>query len=415
AGGGLSRTLAALLLLAAAAQALPPLSYSPGPDEAVRFVVAAAAQHAFVQPASIGRSAQGRDIPVITLRDPRVPALEVPRILVLCRQHGNEPAGTVAMLGMIADLAEGRMGQLEEWLQHVCVQIVPYVNPDGAAADRRHNARDVDLNRDWVLRTQPETRAVEYLVGLWRPDCVLDLHELHPNDAVGLNTVEAPNEGVLGQLVGGESRRLQWFILDRLQPWGFPLRPSYWDAASHPGLCHRHFAREEQRTSLLFESEREGNRTQLPRRAQFHRFGVLAAVEYYATRGAAPLPFILPRTPPTGGREGYEDSVAVRPSAPAHRAAPEPRIVVVSPDLQQPVAQGARLVARLDGVPDFSYASVRIDGQGRYFSNKPAVDYDLRAAELGEGRHVLLIQVHREDGSVLEHEQVFSVALGGGQ
>ena len=46
--------------------------------------------------------------------------------------------------------------------------------------DQRRNARNVDLNRDWLSQSPAGTRAIVQAVRKWQPDLIMDLHELHP-------------------------------------------------------------------------------------------------------------------------------------------------------------------------------------------------------------------------------------------
>ena len=67
--------------------------------------------------------------------------------------------------------------------------IVPHLNPDGWHAGTRHNARSVDLNRNfaWQWRrggfggnepaSEPETRAAMWFLGNERPDLVIWVHQ----------------------------------------------------------------------------------------------------------------------------------------------------------------------------------------------------------------------------------------------
>ena len=122
--------------------------------------------------ASLGRSQQGRDLPLIYLtgRRPRRSArhrrLGRPVIWLIGQQHGNEPAGGEAMLALAAALSSGELASL---LDRLSVVIVPRANPDGAAADRRVLASGADLNRDHLLLSQPETRALHQACGCCRP------------------------------------------------------------------------------------------------------------------------------------------------------------------------------------------------------------------------------------------------------
>ncbi|MCC7495910.1 MAG: DUF2817 domain-containing protein [Fimbriimonadaceae bacterium] len=404
-------TWLSLLLLCSAARAqLPALGYNPSYAEVVRFCSALARQDPRVSVASLGQSAKGRQIPVVICHDPALSPLDQTRILILCRQHGNEPAGTVAMMDLLRDLGNGTWAHPEA-LRKLCLILVPLVNPDGAEANQRHNARDVDLNRDWADRTQPETQAIERLARMWQPNVVLDLHELHWNDEYGLNTVEVPANGVTDPQIEATARELQDLILGRLAAAGFPCRTSSWNFSNKLTLCHRHFTRSLQVVALLFESERQGLQTPLTRRAQMHRLGVEAVLEYYATgRAVARWPRLafgpesLP-SPSTAG-DGANGSVAMGPAEPDPV---EPSVVVSGPDLAQPLRGQPLLRIATPGVDGLLYLAVKVDGQGRYFANQGPFEFQLRCEQLAPGRHVLLVQAHRRNGGLVEKEWIITV------
>ncbi len=129
---------------------------------------------------SLGRSTQGRDIPVLYLTveglaDPAaIRALGRPVVWLIGQQHGNEPAGGEAMLALAAALARGDLAPL---LAKVSVVIVPRANVDGAAADRRVVASGADPNRDHLQLSQPEVRALHQAMRVLPPDVVFDHHE----------------------------------------------------------------------------------------------------------------------------------------------------------------------------------------------------------------------------------------------
>jgi len=132
--------------------------------------------------ATVGRSVDGRGIWMAVLHDPnaRDPGKKV---FYLCRQHGHEPASTEAALRFIDELVHAAPGSdLAQCLARTTLYIVPMANPDGAEAYRRHNAHDVDMNRDWLARTQPETRALWAAIERIRPDLMTDQHEMFPDD-----------------------------------------------------------------------------------------------------------------------------------------------------------------------------------------------------------------------------------------
>ena len=132
-------------------------------DAIVRFLTALAGDSRRLRLSSLGQSQQGRDLPLIYLTregldDPlAIARLDRPVIWLIGQQHGNEPAGGEAMLALAAALSSGELASL---LDRLSVVIVPRGNADGAAADRRVLASGVDLNRDHLLLSQPETRAL---------------------------------------------------------------------------------------------------------------------------------------------------------------------------------------------------------------------------------------------------------------
>jgi hypothetical protein len=149
-------------------------------DDLAAFVARLAANSRHLRLASLGQSQQGRDLPLLYftqegLDDPvAISRLDRPVIWLIGQQHGNEPAGGEAMLALAAALSSG---ELESLLARISVVIVPRGNPDGAAADRRVLASGSDLNRDHLLLSQPETRALHQAMRLLPPDVVIDHHE----------------------------------------------------------------------------------------------------------------------------------------------------------------------------------------------------------------------------------------------
>ena len=144
------------------------------------FLLALARDSRQAKVASIGRSAQGRDIPIVYLTaeglaDPAaIRRLGRPVIWLIGQQHGNEPAGGEAMLALASALAKGALAPL---LAKVTVVIVPRANVDGAAADKRVLASGADPNRDHLLLSQPEVRALHEAMRRLPPDVVFDHHE----------------------------------------------------------------------------------------------------------------------------------------------------------------------------------------------------------------------------------------------
>ncbi len=120
--------------------------------------------------------------------------------------HGNEASGAEAALATLYQLAAGQDPGTRAILDSVVTLIDPVQNPDGhdrhvnqVAWDRGvfgpdpfpgavvhgsdwHGARSnhylFDLNRDWVIHSQPETRGRMDVLRSWYPHVLADLHEM---------------------------------------------------------------------------------------------------------------------------------------------------------------------------------------------------------------------------------------------
>ncbi len=118
----------------------------------------------------VGTSVEGRPIVGLRVAGPRAPDGTSRSVRVLGGHHGDEGASVEVALAAAERVArEGLPAGLEVWF-------VPLVNPDGAAAGTRRNARGVDLNRNYGVAwsrseagagagpfSEPETRAIRAL------------------------------------------------------------------------------------------------------------------------------------------------------------------------------------------------------------------------------------------------------------
>lgn len=129
---------------------------------------------------SLGPSQRGASISALVLTRARNTEPEAlfdskhPTVLLMGQQHGDEPAGSEALLVVAEELAHGL---LEPLLDKINVIIVPRANPDGADAGTRATASGVDLDSDHLLLHTPEARAIAALIRDYRPALVLDAHE----------------------------------------------------------------------------------------------------------------------------------------------------------------------------------------------------------------------------------------------
>lgn len=134
----------------------------------------------------VGESGLGREIHLLTM------GKGDKRALIVCRQHGNEPTSTEAMIEYSEELFSK-----EDLMEKVNVSIILMANPDGAELYRKvcqkgttsilssYIARSVkpyrrDMNRDHKKKKSPEAKAITKAVEETKPNLILDLHNFFP-------------------------------------------------------------------------------------------------------------------------------------------------------------------------------------------------------------------------------------------
>ena len=155
-------------------------------------VSAGAKMHRF----SMGRTVEGRPIPVVVASRPLVRTpdeakrLGRPIVYVQGNIHAGEVEGKEALQALLRDLT---LAPGPNALDSVVLIAVPIYNADGnerlasQSVNRteqngpemvgvRSNAGGLDLNRDYMKADAPETRAALALLDSWDPDVFVDLH-----------------------------------------------------------------------------------------------------------------------------------------------------------------------------------------------------------------------------------------------
>ena len=98
------------------------------------------------------------------------------KVLMWSQMHGNEATTTKALFDLLNFLSSNNELALQIASQFT-LQIIPILNPDGAAAYTRVNANTIDLNRDSVNLSQPESKLLREQIDLFKPNYCLNLHD----------------------------------------------------------------------------------------------------------------------------------------------------------------------------------------------------------------------------------------------
>ncbi len=132
-----------------------------------------------VKISTIGKTPLKNEIKLIEL-NPETNAKDV--VVFFSRQHPPEVTGQFALNSFVETLLEDTP-QTRAFFEKYRVLVFPMLNPDGVQEGHwRHNTGGVDLNRDWDVYNQPETRQIaEYLVeqvnkNNWRVVLGIDFH-----------------------------------------------------------------------------------------------------------------------------------------------------------------------------------------------------------------------------------------------
>ncbi|MFD1705270.1 M14 family zinc carboxypeptidase [Siminovitchia sediminis] len=103
------------------------------------------------------------------------PDLKIP-VMINGSIHGTEFAGTDSVLHLIERFANDNDEATKQILKDHILVFNVVANPDGRIDATRFNGNGIDLNRDFITRSQPETRQMVDLITEWNPMVFLDLH-----------------------------------------------------------------------------------------------------------------------------------------------------------------------------------------------------------------------------------------------
>lgn len=163
--------------------------------EAIAYAKRLDAASPLITYSSIGKSGEGRDIPLLIAATGRAFTPELARqqrkaiVFIQAGIHAGEIDGKDAGLALLRDIAITKTRS--ELLKDVVILFVPIYSVDGhenwSAYNRinqngpdemgfRANATNLNLNRDYMKADAPETRAWLALWNKWKPDIFIDSH-----------------------------------------------------------------------------------------------------------------------------------------------------------------------------------------------------------------------------------------------
>ena len=221
---------------------------TPRYDETVAYCKLLAAHSSRVHYTTIGKSPQGRDIPLLIVdRDGYTTAAKVRgsgRAVILAEAciHAGEPDGKDAGLAFIRDLA--LFDEFPGLLDSVTLLFIPILNVDGhedfgehyrinqngpEEVGARATAQHYNLNRDFVKADAPETRAFLTLYRKWMPEVFIDFHVTNGSDFQYVSTYGLDFCGFLPPGMFEWNRHVfEKELTGRLEKEGFPIFPYFY-------------------------------------------------------------------------------------------------------------------------------------------------------------------------------------------
>lgn len=145
---------------------------------------------------TFGMTNEGRALPLVILANPVInspaeaAASGKPVVFIMANIHAGEVEGKEACQHLMRDIVTGPLGSL---LDHIVLLVAPIYNADGnekidilnrtaqngpaGGVGTRENARQMDLNRDFMKIESPEARGlIENVFNRWDPHVIIDLH-----------------------------------------------------------------------------------------------------------------------------------------------------------------------------------------------------------------------------------------------
>jgi hypothetical protein len=126
----------------------------------------------------IGQTVQGRNLYALKFSSTEF-GKDKSKIKVLfhAQQHGNEQSGKEGALLLAQALLKPENRYL---FDKIDLSIVPQMNPDGSEKNTRRNGNDMDMNRNHLILTEPEPKALHKFFDTYLFEVTMDVHEYFP-------------------------------------------------------------------------------------------------------------------------------------------------------------------------------------------------------------------------------------------
>jgi hypothetical protein len=106
------------------------------------------------------------------------------KILLWSQMHGNESTTTKALFDLF-NFLDTDEEVVNQWKKKFSFYFIPMLNPDGAERYTRENANQIDLNRDFINLSQPESQLLMNVFNAFKPDFCFNLHDQRTVFGVG--------------------------------------------------------------------------------------------------------------------------------------------------------------------------------------------------------------------------------------
>jgi hypothetical protein len=118
----------------------------------------------------IGKSVQGKSIYSYRVGTGNF------KVLLWSQMHGNESTTTKALFDLF-NFLDTDDEVAKRWKAKFSFYFIPMLNPDGAELYTRENANQIDLNRDFINLSQPESQLLMNVFNDFKPDFCFNLHD----------------------------------------------------------------------------------------------------------------------------------------------------------------------------------------------------------------------------------------------